>query len=116
MATEDGYILQLHRVVNPKLPKHMPKRPVLLQHGLFGSSDDFLINSPGYLNQDGDYVEPCMDANVTREIGGNRAVIGNTIAFVLAQFGYDVWLGNARGNYYSRNHTYWNPSQDSEFQ
>ncbi|RWS07312.1 hypothetical protein B4U79_09367, partial [Dinothrombium tinctorium] len=45
VTTDDGYILTLHRIVNPC---HKGRaKPVLLQHGLLGSSVDFIINSPG---------------------------------------------------------------------
>ena len=40
-VTEDGYILQLHRVFKPSAG---PLIPVILQHGLFQCSGIFLVN------------------------------------------------------------------------
>ena len=35
-----------------------------------------------------------------------------SIGVLIAKAGYDVWLGNNRGNIYSRKHLKYNPSQD----
>jgi lysosomal acid lipase/cholesteryl ester hydrolase len=60
-----------------------PKKPVVfLQHGLLSSADTWIINS--------ETLAP---------------------AFVLANKGYDVWLGNQRGTKYSRRHETLDPDK-----
>jgi pimeloyl-ACP methyl ester carboxylesterase len=92
VTTEDGYILKVYRIEGPKntYPNTTnidpSKRVVLLQHGVFDSSDSWVAN---YENK--------------------------SLAFVLANKGYDVWLGNNRGNKYSRAHRTLNPNKDADF-
>ena len=59
------------------------KKAVFLQHGLLATGHSFLSNYP---NQ--------------------------TVALYLIEQGYDVWLGNSRGNTFSRNHTHISPDKD----
>jgi len=75
-VTTDGFILGMQRI-----PRNTPGRyPILLMHGLLGSSDNFLTN-----------------------------LENQSLAYVLHNAGYDVWLGNVRGNHYSRRHKSLNP-------
>lgn len=91
VITEDGYILELYRIINPDARDAFGDKlvPVLLVHGVLESCGSWLINSN---NQDGPLI------NVT----------SNNLAVVLATRGFDVWLANNRGTSYSRKHIHLN--------
>ncbi|XP_011265903.2 lipase 3 [Camponotus floridanus] len=77
VTTGDGYILAVHRIPPNNLNKTTQnRRVVLIMHGLLGCSMDWVIT------------------------GRNRS-----IAYLLSDDGYDVWLGNSRGTTNSKNHT-----------
>ncbi|CAK1590786.1 unnamed protein product [Parnassius mnemosyne] len=87
VITEDGYVLTLFRIPKGKNCHFTVQRtPVLIMHGLLLSSDSWIDSGP--------------------EAG---------LAYLISDDCYDLWAGNVRGNYYSRNHTRMNPDVDPEF-
>lgn len=77
--TEDGYVLKLFRLQGKGSKIVAGKTPVILQHGIIDSADDWVVN------------------------------LNNSLGFFLADQGYDVWLSNSRGNKYSKQNVHYGP-------
>lgn len=92
VTTRDGFILSLQRIPHGRAqnatahgqPAKPRRTPVLLQHALFFSSFDWVLNRPD-----------------------------QSLPYLLADAGFDVWLGNVRGNSLSRHLRY--TRADKEF-
>merc|ERR1719500_1969810 len=75
-TTADGYILALHRIPHGKTngDKDMERPVIFVQHGILASSADWVLSTPA-----------------------------KGLGFILADAGYDVWLGNYRGSFEVKN-------------
>ncbi|KAF5814569.1 putative triacylglycerol lipase [Helianthus annuus] len=92
VTTEDGYILSMQHIPKAHNGTKADKPPVLLQHGLLMvDGGTWVLNAPD-----------------------------ESLGFILADNGFDVWIANTRGTNYSRGHTslcpsdpaYWERSWD----
>ncbi|KAG5676534.1 hypothetical protein PVAND_006360 [Polypedilum vanderplanki] len=82
VITSDGYVLQLVRITRSKKSQQIKEKTVVfLMHGLLCSSMDWLV------------------------LGKEKA-----LPFLLADAGFDVFLGNARGNSHSRKNIHLSPN------
>ncbi|KAG0485769.1 hypothetical protein HPP92_009848 [Vanilla planifolia] len=82
VTTDDGYILGIQRIPQGRIEGNgMKRQPILLQHGLLVDGIVWILNSPE-----------------------------QSLAFILADNGFDVWIANTRGTRPSRRHVSLSPS------
>ncbi|XP_028138401.1 lipase 3-like [Diabrotica virgifera virgifera] len=82
IETEDNYILTVFRIPHGRNTTSANNLPILLTHGMMGSAENYLWLGPE-----------------------------RSLAYILADKGYDVWLMNCRGTGYSRQHKILNSNQ-----
>ncbi|XP_031498400.1 triacylglycerol lipase 2-like [Nymphaea colorata] len=91
VTTEDGYILGLQRIPRGRqcvgaANEHIPKKPILLQHGILMDGFTWVVSPPG-----------------------------EGLAYALADEGFDVWISNTRGTKSSRGHKLLDANVDAAY-
>ncbi|GLJ09318.1 hypothetical protein SUGI_0106560 [Cryptomeria japonica] len=81
VPTKDGFLLSMQRMSRPRF-RHAHKEPVFLYHGIFQGGEGWLLDEPK-----------------------------ESLAFILADSGYDVWIGSTRTTNFTYGHITYNRKQ-----
>ncbi|KAI7901394.1 Alpha/Beta hydrolase protein [Cokeromyces recurvatus] len=110
VRTQDQYLLCLHRIKEPKHAHHFDT--TILEKGAtiidrlnkFNKTKRYRKGKPVVLLYHG--------LTLTSEVWISNIKEQRNLALYLVEHGYDVWMGNARGNKYSQSHLTRNPKND----
>jgi len=90
IKTTDGYYLKIHRLYDARFSAKVRRdRTIAVFHGMAANSAHFVINS-----------------KLDRTVPNNKLAdeYDDSLAHSLALRGYDVWLTNVRGNFFTLKH------------
>lgn len=113
VRTEDGYILELHRIPHGRSYHDSSDGHGRSYHDSSeGHARSYHDSSEGHDRSYHDHRPAVLVMHGLQDSSAAWVINPrDSLGFMLADHGYDVWLGNNRGNRYSRQHVHFSPDQ-----